>query len=85
MKALSEAIARDFRFVEQNGAYTPFPAAWLENEAPWRVDYQPQIRRAEESKKEAVGPGSFDTDDFFAAALRRSYEGGGKRDAEKKA
>ena len=85
MAALRMAMAQDFRFIEQGGAYTPFPAAWLENEAPWRVDYRPQIRRVSEARGESLPQGSFNTDDFFAAALRRSYEGGGKRDAEKKA
>jgi hypothetical protein len=68
LSALSRAKRSDRRF--QSSAYTPHPANWLADE-PWR-DPPPMAPPGQE-QKEICRTGSFDTDEFFARALARTY------------
>ncbi len=82
MTALQQALRCDYRFTEAGGAYVPFPSSWLLNDEPWRSDYTPQSRTCTEGAK-AKASSSFETDEFFEAALRRSYAPKGGQNAEK--
>ena len=82
MQALRSAVECDYRFTEAGGAFIPFPSSWLQNDEPWRSDYAPQLRACNEKSKEPPSS-SFETDEFFAAALRRSYAPKGDPHAEK--
>lgn len=57
----------------EGGRYIPNPTTWI-NQGRWDDEMQP--------KDEQSNKGSFDTDDFFEAALKRSYAGSNSPRAE---
>ncbi len=75
LDGLENAKRYDSRF--QNRQYTPNPATWL-NGRGWEDEYSTQGRSTGHSyaaSDEKRPCGSFDTDDFFEAALRQTYGG----------
>ena len=73
MRALAQAMREDFRFLD---GHIPYPSNWLRNETPWRSDWAPPPNALGEGRSPPNGGGSFDTDEFFARALARSYAAG---------
>ena len=67
LKKMTDAVREQKerkQWKSEGGRYIPSPALWLTREQ-WE-DEPPEVSESEEK-------GSFDTDDFFQAALRHSY------------
>lgn len=74
MEVLQKAV-RCEQWVRENGRYIPNPATWL-NQRRWEDEYTAQGTGHSYAASDAECPyGSFDTDDFFEAALRSTYGG----------
>lgn len=76
MEALQKAV-RCERWVRENGRYIPNPATWL-NQRRWEDEYTAphvNVGYSYATSDEECPYGSFDTDDFFEAALRSTYGG----------
>ncbi len=73
MRALARAVREDYRFLD---GHIPYPSNWLRNESPWESDWAPPPNALAEGRSPPGGLGgtpSFDTDEFFARALEKSY------------
>jgi len=74
MEALQKAV-RCEQWLKENGRYIPNPATWL-NQRRWEDEYPTHDTGHSYAASDEKRPcGSFDTDDFFEAALRSTYGG----------